>query len=175
MRSGNVYIFLLSSILISILSCQNNQIVDELNKYKLKETKEAENIELVKQNIQFLDQGDYESMRKNYSENFKAFIGSSSKSISFDEGVPLFKKFHAAFPDYSHYVENIFASGDYVVVQFLFSAIHKNEFQNIAPTNKKIEYKGIQIYKIKNNKIEILYAVEDNLSLMTQLGFKLKN
>ena len=148
--------------------------MDELNKYMQKENKEAENIELVQQNIQFLDQRDYESMRKNYSENFKAFIGSSNKPIGFDEGIPLFKKFHIAFPDYSHHVENIFASGDYVAVQFLFSAIHKNEFQNIAPTNKKIEYKGIQIYEIRNNKIETIYAVEDNLSMMTQLGLELK-
>ncbi|MBN2174978.1 MAG: ester cyclase [Bacteroidales bacterium] len=174
MKSINVFIILLIFVLTGMISCNNKQTMDELNKYQQKEVIEAQNIELVKQTIHFLDIEDYGSMRKNNSEDFKVFIGSSDKPISFDEGIPLFKMLHYAFPDYSHHIENIFASGDYVAVQFLFSAVHKNQFQNIPPTNKKIEYKGIQIYRIRNNKIETIHAIEDNLTLMNQLGLELK-
>ena len=41
-------------------------------------------------------------------------------------------------------------------------------------TGNKIEYKGIFIFKIADGKIAELWGMEDDLTMMTQLGLELK-
>ena len=101
-------------------------------------------------------------------------MGSSNEPISFEDFVPLHKMFYTAFPDYTHNIKNIFASDNYVVVQFDISATHKGEFQGVPPSNEKVVYKAIQICEIIDNKLKTVYAMDDDLSLMMQLGMELK-
>ena len=56
----------------------------------------------------------------------------------------------------------------------LLTGTHKSEFQGIAPTNNKITYKGIQVYKIEGDELVSVYAVDDDLTMLTQLGLELK-
>jgi predicted ester cyclase len=55
-----------------------------------------------------------------------------------------------------------------------YTGTQKDEFMNRPPSNNKIEYKGIFIFKVINGKITAVYGVEDELKMMMQLGFELK-
>jgi len=153
---------------------ETEQLKGELNKYQLKAAQEAKNMDFTKELLKFLDTSDYDALRMICAEDWKLYLGSSEEPMSLQDFIPLHKMFYTAFPDYSHTIENIFASRDYVVVKVLLTATHKNEFQGIAPTNKKIAYRGIQIYEFKGDRLNTVHAVDDDLTMMTQLGMELK-
>jgi predicted ester cyclase len=44
----------------------------------------------------------------------------------------------------------------------------------IESTGNKIEYKGIFILKMTDGRISELWGIEDDLTMMTQLGLELK-
>ena len=173
MKTNQIALFFISIVFLGLASCQNNNEKNELAVYKQKEVMETKNIELAKKSLKYLDTSDYDSLSMICTENFKVYLNTNMEPMYLNDFKPLHKMFYTAFPDYSHKIENVFASGDYVVFQVLLSGTHKNEFQGIAPTNKKIEYKGIQIIQIKEGKLEAVYAVDDNLTMMTQIGFEL--
>ena len=174
MKTTKIYLFLLSFVILGLVSCNFKHVNEELESLKAKKELEEKNIELVKQQIKIFDQQDYDSFRNLFAEDFKLFMGSSKESVNFEDGVELVKMFYSGFPDYSHGIENIFASNDFVVVQLLFTGTHRNSFLDIPPTNNKIEYKGIIIYSIEDAKIKEMHAVEDDLTMLTQLGLELK-
>ena len=87
---------------------------------------------------------------------------------------PYIKMFYTAFPDYKHEIDGIIAADDKVVCRVTFTGTFTNSFMGMNPSGEKFKYKGIQIFQFANNKVTNLWAVEDELGLMTQLGLELK-
>lgn len=67
-------------------------------------------------------------------------------------------------------IDDIFADGDKVVVRWTTEAIHTGNFKGIPPTNKKVKYSGIDIYRLVDGKIIEQWYVWDRLGLYQQLG-----
>jgi predicted ester cyclase len=78
------------------------------------------------------------------------FPGRSNKMESF---VSVGQTFLSAFPDVKVDLQRILAEGDLVVEQNKVSATHKGTFNGIKPTNKKVYWTEIHIYRLKNGKI----------------------
>jgi predicted ester cyclase len=57
-----------------------------------------------------------------------------------------------------------------VVVFLNFTGTHKGEFQGIPPTNKKINIRSADLYKIENEIIVGHWDVVDQLNLLQQIG-----
>ena len=58
-----------------------------------------------------------------------------------------------------------------VVVAFLnFTGTHKGEFQGIPPTNKKINLRSADLYKLEDEIIISHWDVVDRLNLLQQTG-----
>lgn len=85
----------------------------------------------------------------------------------------LMKEFYTAFPDFTHVVEEMVAEGDRVAVTLRFEGTHQGEFMEIPATGKKISYAGVQILRIVDGVCTENWALDDNLSFMTQLGMQL--
>ena len=75
-----------------------------------------------------------------------------------------------AFPDWYETVEDIIAEGDKVWVLLSYTGTHKGEFMGLAPTDKKIESKAVDIYRIVNGKLAEYWNVTDNLNIFKQVG-----
>ena len=75
-----------------------------------------------------------------------------------------------AFPDAQWKVKEIIADGNKVVVKQKFSGTHKNQFQNIPPTNNTVSVDGIVTYEFKNGKITGSQIQTDRLGFLQQLG-----
>jgi predicted ester cyclase len=58
-----------------------------------------------------------------------------------------------AFPDMQAKIEHRVAENDLVVVFLNFTGTHKGEFQGMPPTNKKINIRSADLYRIENEKI----------------------
>lgn len=75
-----------------------------------------------------------------------------------------------AFPDIQANIEHIVAENGNVVVFLNFAGTHKGEFQGIPPTNKIINIRSADLYKIENEIIVGHWDIVDQLNLLEQIG-----
>jgi len=76
----------------------------------------------------------------------------------------------AAFPDFHSEAEGIVAEGDQVAVRWIATGTHRNEYCGIAPTGKRMIYRGIDVVRLAGGKIVERWGISDDLGLMQQLG-----
>lgn len=90
------------------------------------------------------------------------------------EGPEGWKQFVTAwrtpFPDLRIAVEDTIAEGDKVVARWTARGTHKGHLRSIAPTGKQVTVTGVAIYRFAGGKIEEMWALNDALGLMQQLG-----
>jgi len=166
---------ILGIVSILLLSCQDK--TTNLRGYvidPLKDSIEAANIESIKEIYMLLDEQNLEACKEMYSDSAKGYMGSSEESFTFEEIIPYIQMYYTAFPDYQHHIENIFAADDYVVAQLKYTGTHTSKFMEIDSTGNKIEYKGIFVFKLVDGKITEQWGIEDDLTMMSQLGLELK-
>ena len=91
-----------------------------------------------------------------------------------EEGGNGFKRFLSdffnAFPDWHTNIEHIVAENDLVVVFLIGFGTHKGEFQGIPSTNKSVNVRSADLYKIEDGKITGYWDVVDQLNLLKQTG-----
>jgi steroid delta-isomerase-like uncharacterized protein len=75
-----------------------------------------------------------------------------------------------AFPDIHANIEHMVTENDIVVVFLNFTGTHKGEFQGMPPTNKKINIRSADLYKIEDEIIVGHWDVVDQLNLLQQTG-----
>lgn len=78
--------------------------------------------------------------------------------------------FRKVVPDLRCKVEEILVVGDRVIARLTFTGHHLGHFMREEPTGKKVEFRAIDIYRIKDGKITDNWHIEDNLSLFQQLN-----
>lgn len=74
-----------------------------------------------------------------------------------------------AFPDLQLQIADLFAEGDKVAVRFVAPGTHTGDFLGIAPTGKKVTWKGIVIYRVEAGKIAEAWANWDDVGLQREL------
>ncbi len=91
-----------------------------------------------------------------------------------EKGIEVFKKgiiaITKAFPDARWTLTEIVAEGNKVFVKQKVEGTHKEQFQNIAATNRSISNEGAGIYEFKDGKIISHQIQTDRLSFLQQLG-----
>jgi predicted ester cyclase len=86
------------------------------------------------------------------------------------EGVAAFvSQFLTSFPDLHHSVEGVIAEGDQVAVQFSAHGTHFGPWLDFAPTGKSIEYTGVTLARIQDDKIVEHHTWWDKGALLEQL------
>lgn len=75
-----------------------------------------------------------------------------------------------AFPDYSIYIEDMTAEGDFVVVHGIMRGTHKGEIFGMPATFKKVECPIMVKYHVLNDRILNAWPMTDNMELFEQLG-----
>jgi len=76
----------------------------------------------------------------------------------------------AAFHGLHVTIDDIMADGDKVTARFTARGVHKGEFMGLPPTGKAITMTGIEIFRIKEEKIAELWGEANLMGLMQQLG-----
>jgi steroid delta-isomerase-like uncharacterized protein len=75
-----------------------------------------------------------------------------------------------AFPDVHADIEHIVAEDSLVIVFLNFTGTHKGLFQGRPPTNKTVNIRSADLYKIENEKVVEHWDVVDQLDLLQQTG-----
>lgn len=77
-----------------------------------------------------------------------------------------------AFPDIMDTIVHVICEGEYVSVHYKATGTHKGTFMGMRPTNKRITWEGIVIYRIKNEKIIEITSYNNMSKVTDQLGRK---
>ena len=80
------------------------------------------------------------------------------------------KNFRAAIPDLRAEIEELFVVNDRAVVRYTFKGHFTGRFKDLKGDGREISFRAIDIYRVQNGQISDNWHLEDNLSLMQQLG-----
>jgi predicted ester cyclase len=80
------------------------------------------------------------------------------------------KNFRAALPDLRAEIEELLVVKDRAIVRYLFTAHFTGRFKDLKGDGREISFRAVDIYRIENGQIFDNWHLEDNLSLMQQLG-----
>jgi predicted ester cyclase len=80
------------------------------------------------------------------------------------------KNFRAAVPDLSVEVRKMIVAGDYVTVHMDFRGRFTGVFGKIKGQGQAIDFIATDLLKVTNGRITDNWHIEDNLTLLTQMG-----
>ena len=80
------------------------------------------------------------------------------------------KNFRAAIPDLRAEIEELFVVKDRAVVRYIFAGHFTGTFKDLKGDGREISFRAVDIYRVQNGRISDNWHLEDNLSLMQQLG-----
>ncbi len=76
----------------------------------------------------------------------------------------------AAFPDSHNRIDQLVSEVDTVVARLTYSGTHAGAFQGIPPTQRRIEYAGVAIFRVESSLIHSGWVLGDPYGLRRQLG-----
>lgn len=131
---------------------------------------EAANLALIRRHIlEFWQDGKAEIGPELYAPDFidhNQAPGGGSGLAAITEVVRMMK---AGFTEQKYEIVHLFAVGDLVVDHWVLRAKHTGEFAGCAPTNRRIEFAGSDIFRIRDGRIIDIWHTEEIARLMDQL------
>ena len=80
------------------------------------------------------------------------------------------KNFRAASSDLRAEIEELLVVNDRAVVRYNFMGHFNGRFKDLKGDGREISFRAVDIYRVQNGQISDNWHLEDNLSLMQQLG-----
>jgi predicted ester cyclase len=80
------------------------------------------------------------------------------------------KGFRTAVPDLSAEMDDVVVSGDRATVHLHFHGHFTGQFQNIKGDGQTVDFQAFDLYRVKDGRIIENWHLEDNLTLLKQLG-----
>jgi predicted ester cyclase len=78
--------------------------------------------------------------------------------------------FREGFPDLRLTIENVVAEGDLVAQRIRFTGTHTGVFQGLPPTNRRVEFSGLELNRFVEGRVAEHWFQLDALGLLQQLG-----
>lgn len=78
--------------------------------------------------------------------------------------------FHVAFPDLQMELHGTIGSGDTGTDWWTFRGTHTGPLFELAPTGRRVVFRGVDVARAVDGKIVEMWHVEDRLTMMEQLG-----
>ena len=80
------------------------------------------------------------------------------------------KNFRAAIPDLRAELEELLVVNDRAVVRYIFTGHFTGKFKDMKGDGREISFRAVDLYRVQGGHISDNWHLEDNLSLMQQLG-----
>jgi steroid delta-isomerase-like uncharacterized protein len=167
-------LFILPLALCFIISCQESSVKSELEKYKSNESICELNKEIVRELLAAIDKNDFDKLHGLLNDDFSLNVPGLEQPMQKDDLDKAISTFYAAFPDWTHNIEDIIAEDDKIMVKVKMNGTHKAEYQGITATNKKITMYAAAQMTLVDGKVKDWWAIEDYLGMWQQLGMELK-
>jgi steroid delta-isomerase-like uncharacterized protein len=86
------------------------------------------------------------------------------------EAKKFFATFTKAFPDAAFDVGGAWGVGEYALVEYTLKATHKGPILSMPASNRKVAVHAVDVYKMKDGKVQSAQTYSNGLELLTQLG-----
>jgi predicted ester cyclase len=80
------------------------------------------------------------------------------------------KSFRAAIPDLRAEIEELLVVEDRAVIRYIFTGHFTGTFKDLKGDGREIRFRAVDVYRVQDGQISDNWHLEDNLSLMQQLG-----
>jgi steroid delta-isomerase-like uncharacterized protein len=128
----------------------------------------TQNTELVRQYLNAFNDRDHETMRDLLAPDVVEH-GIHRELHGADEIIDFLGAHFEAFPDYSGETEAMVAEGDTVAVRYRVSGTHSDEYRDVDPTGRTVEWTGMAMYRVADGRIAEIWLEEDRLGLLERL------
>ena len=91
-------------------------------------------------------------------------------TIDFQGHQKMVANFQSAFPDGVNSSDDMVAEGDKVVQRWTFRGTHREPFQGMPATGKKVVLTGLALWRFQDGKIVESWHEMDTMGLLQQLG-----
>ena len=119
---------------------------------------------------QFWNAGDEASLKAAISLNFTDHTLPPGRPPGPEGPAFASKDFRAAVPDLSVEVRKMVVADDYVTVHMDFKGHFTGTFGKIKGQGQAIDFIATDVLKVTNGRITDNWHIEDNLTLLTQMG-----
>jgi steroid delta-isomerase-like uncharacterized protein len=97
------------------------------------------------------------------------FDHGAGKALSADDVIAHSAGLHATFGELRADEESMIAEGDIVAARMVWHGVHNGPWRGIAPTGKRIAFRGMTFWRIADGKIRERWAEVDFTALEAQL------
>ena len=134
---------------------------------------ELQNEAAVRSFYAVLDANDFDAVDQLATSTCQLWTPGVPDPISMGDLKAGLPSYYEGFPDYNHTIDDLIATGEYVVVRSTARGTHEAEFAGIPATGNTIEYGQIAIFRLVDGLIVEAWIQEDGLTMMSQLGMNL--
>nr|BBH87345.1 hypothetical protein KTC_20960 [Thermosporothrix sp. COM3] len=103
------------------------------------------------------------------TDTFRYYLG-GQPGRDHEQMRQLITMLHTAFPDWRVEIVEMVAEANTVVIRWQGDVTHLGPFQGIAATGKHIAVNGINMYHIREGKIEAEWEQTHTLGMLEQMG-----
>jgi steroid delta-isomerase-like uncharacterized protein len=128
----------------------------------------SENKDLVRDYLHAFNEQDRDTLSELLAEGVVEH-GSHEKRRDFDEIMEYLDALFQTFPDYSGSTDEMVAEDGVVVVRYTAHGTHEGEYEDVEPTGNNVEWTGMGMYRIEDDKIAEIWLEEDRSGLLKQL------
>ncbi len=128
---------------------------------------------LLRKAVQAVNDRDFTILATYLTDNFQRHDLTSAFSdseVGSGAGINFVQTLLKAFPDIVFNIQDIFSENDRAVIRFQFTGTHEGDLFGIAPTGKKIDFNGVNIYRFESGKIAEVWQVWDWGGVLKQIG-----
>ena len=129
-----------------------------------------ENKAIIRSWVEAFNEGNLEAVDELLTDSYIRHDPNSPEVRSPEEEKQLIAMYRWAFPDLHFTVEDMVAEDDRVAIRLGISATHKGELLGIPPTENRLSLTAMEIYHLKEGKIDEQWVNVDTLGMMQQLG-----
>ena len=164
--------FLLPVVFCFMISCQDKQVIADLETYK----SQAEIEKLNKSVVQSYWNGKWNERRPEILDELltqDVIHHGSNEMAGIEEYKQVYGMYLSALGDTKIEIEKLIAEGDFVMSQARIQGIRNGQLGEIPPTGKAISVGIFTVFRLVDGKIAEEWELMEELAMMTQLGFEL--
>ncbi len=132
---------------------------------------EKESLRLMRELIEAFNAHDLDRIAAMVDEDY---VGESDTLAELVKGRAgyrsLLQMYYTAFPDAHYEIEQMLASGDYVVTRLRITGTHKGELWGSPPTNRRFDIHLCHVDQLKKGKVVHAWYYWDSATMRRQLG-----
>lgn len=151
-------------MLIGFTSCKEAPKTDDVV---------TKNIEVSKAFYEMFNKSDWAGIEKIIDPKFEdhSVMFPNGMVQSRDSMMKNIKMFKEGFPDGKFEILSVAGAGDKVFIEFHYTGTNTGSMMGMPASNKKIDYKGVDLLQMKDGLATHHWDYGDNVTMMVQMGY----